>query len=262
MAEINDSLKLYTPDSKEPTIVYPITKGGNVLMNEDGSTTLIDALNSVEQTFINLIQKNGEDIDALQLALNSLKLAFTCNTNTNLFSGCAFSEETVEGVTFTYDSLNEYITVNGTATAKATIVALNVDSISNGQYKVYASSPDSKVTATIYDIDGQTVLGEDTGEGCIVNITNNGCMISLSVAEGTKLENVKFYPMITGYTEATRLDFVHYTGYTGKLNWDLAVLLKRLSSLESNFRNITAGTEDLTAGTSDLATGDIYIVYE
>lgn len=57
MAEINDSLKLYTPDSKEPTIVYPITKGGNVLMNEDGSTTLIDALNSVEQTFINLIQK-------------------------------------------------------------------------------------------------------------------------------------------------------------------------------------------------------------
>ena len=80
-----------------------------------------------------------------------------------------------------------------------------------------------------------TIYGTDRGNGSNFKITTSSPdkRVVISVPEGATMDNIVFKPMITTNLDATYDDFVPYTGDTGKINSDVASLLKRIEALEA-----------------------------
>lgn len=78
-----------------------------------------------------------------------------------------------------------------------------------------------------------TSHADDIGEGSVIVGPSENINLFIRVYEGATVNNIVFKPMLTTNLDATYDDFVPYTGDTGKLNSDVAALLKRIETLES-----------------------------
>lgn len=132
---------------------------------------------------------------------------------------------TQHGVTCTNNGDGTY-TFTGTATAEIDFT-YNTVKLKYGKYKLldafgYQRTSNNTWVKTVHD-----------GDIFEVNADKPILQIHMHFAQGTTANNLNKKPMITTNLNATHDDFVSYTGDTGKLNSDVAFLLKRVETLES-----------------------------
>lgn len=154
-----------------------------------------------------------EDVDTLKKETTVNLLNPTLQTTTR------------NGVTCTNNGDGTY-TLNGTATAE-TEFTYNTVKLKYGKYKLldalgYQRTSNNAWVKTLQDGD---IFEVDADKPIL--------QIHMYFAKGTTANNLNKKPMITTNLNATYNDFVSYTGDTGKLNSDVASLLKRIETLES-----------------------------
>ena len=154
-----------------------------------------------------------EDVDTLKKETTVNLLNPTLKTTTQ------------HGVTCTNNGDGTY-TFTGTATAEIDFT-YNTVKLKYGKYKLldafgYQRTSNNTWVKTVHD-----------GDIFEVNADKPILQIHMHFAQGTTANNLNKKPMITTNLNATHDDFVSYTGDTGKLNSDVAFLLKRVETLES-----------------------------
>lgn len=153
----------------------------------------------------------------------------TNNICTNLLNP-TLKTSSQNGITCTNNGDGTY-TLNGKATS-AFILALAIfKKRDNKKYKLIGTpSGGSSKTYNIY-ADSTSGFINENGEGAIFNASDltNG-KIMFFVGSGVTVNNLVFKPMITTNLNATYDDFVPYTGDTGRLNADVALLRNNLNN--------------------------------
>lgn len=142
---------------------------------------------------------------------------------------------TQNGVTCTNNGDGTY-TLNGTATD---LVAISLNTINFAKLKENVKlcgcpSGGSNTTYKLSLIISETgVQQNDYGNGVIINnpsiLTSNAVSLRIVVYKGTTLKSAIFKPMLTTNLSATYDDFVPYTGDTGRLNADVALLENKIN---------------------------------
>lgn len=190
------------------------------------------------------IKNNNDMISNLRdevTQLNSNNI--TNNICTNLLNP-TFETFSRNGITCTNNGDGTY-TINGTATDLFAIdlMAVNFTKI-KGNVKLCGclsggSNTTYKLSLIMTDASDQQ---NDYGNGVIINspniLTSNKVMLRIVVYKGTTLKGAIFKPMLTTNLNATYNDFVSYTGNTGRLNADVALLKNNLNNLNSNIDTI------------------------
>lgn len=152
----------------------------------------------------------------------------TNNICTNLLNP-TLETSSKNGITCTNNGDGTY-TLNGKATS-AFILALAIfKKRDNKKYKLIGTpSGGSSKTYNIY-ADSTSGFINENGEGAIFNASDltNG-KIMFFVGSGVTVNNLVFKPMITTNLNATYDDFVPYTGDTGRLNADVALLENKIN---------------------------------
>lgn len=152
----------------------------------------------------------------------------TNNICTNLLNP-TLETSSNNGITCTNNGDGTY-TLNGKATS-AFILALAIfKKRDNKKYKLIGTpSGGSSKTYNIY-ADSTSGFINENGEGAIFNASDltNG-KIMFFVGSGVTVNNLVFKPMITTNLNATYDDFVPYTGDTGRLNADVALLENKIN---------------------------------
>lgn len=180
----------------------------------------------------------------------------TNGTCANLLNPAA-QTRTIKGITFTNNGDGTY-TVNGTATAPATLVlySINDTDFSIFQNKKIVGCPigGSRATyiLTLGCYNGNTRLKEfdDFGNGNVIsNIPLNTTNVSVVIVirKGQTLNNLIFKPMLTTDLNATYDDFVPYTGNSGRLNEDVANLFDVIRPVGSLYSTTNATFDPNTA---------------
>ena len=168
---------------------------------------------------------------------------------------------TQDGITCTNNGDGTY-TLNGTATSVYVVFNLQgfADTLkkhlneelllvgcpkNNGSYECYLHLDNGRVNAT------------DDGDGHKFNMSELWTSfapinIEIRLDVGTTVNNLVFKPMITTNLNATYDDFVPYTGDTGKLNNDVAILAKKAKFERNNSVFSYPGMPDI-AITGDVA---------
>ena len=147
---------------------------------------------------------------------------------------------TSNGITCTDNEDGTY-TLSGTNSSPSA----NVTFILNLNYSDFPASkvklvgcPDlgesgKAILQTLYNETWGTSSLWDTGNGVILENGQKLTKLAILVYPGKNVDDIVFKPMLTTNLDATYDDFVPYTGNTGKLNSDVASLLKRIEALES-----------------------------
>lgn len=151
---------------------------------------------------------------------------------TNLLNPTA-QTRTINGVTFTNNGDNT-ITVNGTSTDTAyfAIGSQFTDLDLSKKYKIVGCPKGgSEDTYSLYD-DNNNATNVDCGNGAVYTPTNQP-KLYIRIRKGTTVNNLLFKPMLTADLSATYDDFVPYTGDSGRLNEDVADLVKGISEISS-----------------------------
>ena len=152
---------------------------------------------------------------------------------TNLLNPPA-QTQTINGVTFTNNGDGTY-TVNGTASAQTgfTLAEYTDWSILKNKKLVGCPKGGSKETYSLYAslLHSGTFVDSyyEIGNGVIVsNIPSNITRVEviILIRKGQTVNNLTFKPMLTTDLNATYDDFVPYTGDSGRLNEDVAKLVK------------------------------------
>lgn len=128
--------------------------------------------------------------------------------------------------------------MNGTATSTATFIVQPVTSITEkylhkdllltgcpgtGSFGTYRLQFYSNVQTTVFDFGG--------GSKVHVEKTAREANIAIIIDTGFKATNIIFKPMLTTNLNATYNNFVSYTGNTGRLNADVALLKNNLNKV-------------------------------
>ena len=172
-----------------------------------------------------------EKADKSETTVNLLKSKLQTTTN--------------NGITCTYNGDGTY-TLNGTAVSTAYFRIQGITALAqrttNKTYKM-VGCPTGGINKydLRYEINGSIANGggKDFGDGVIIKNDKinskdiNSANAIVAVLNGITVNNLVFKPMLTTNLDATYDDFVPDTGDTGKLNSDVASLLKRIESLES-----------------------------
>ena len=162
----------------------------------------------------------AEDVDTLKKETTVNLLNPTLQTTTQ------------NGVTCTNNGDGTY-TLNGTASS-AIYLTVGSCTLKDNEYKLLGCpSTGGYEKYVLYLSDTMQSDTTDTGNGVILQKEATSYLIKIGIWSGITLNNVIFKPMITTNLNATYDDFVSYTGDTGKLNSDVASLLKRIETLES-----------------------------
>lgn len=139
---------------------------------------------------------------------------------------------TSNGVTCTNNGDGTY-TLNGTSTNPTYFLLSSQTFDLSKTYKIVGCPKDGIDKYSIYD-DKNTITGTgDKGNGGEPYSPSVNPKLYISIQPNIELNNLIFKPMFTTNLDATYDDFVQYTGDTGKLNSDVASLLKRIETLES-----------------------------
>lgn len=158
--------------------------------------------------------------------------------HTNLLNPTA-QTQTINGVTFTNNGDGTY-TVNGTANKDAyiqiTTLTVKDTNISVFQNSKLVGCPKGGGTYSLYInlSHGYTWITRysDVGNGVLIsNIPSNvdTLTVNIMIKNGTTANNLLFKPMLTTDLSATYDDFVPYIGDSGRLNEDVANLVKGIS---------------------------------
>lgn len=166
-----------------------------------------------------------EDVDILKKA-----------TTVNLLNP-TLQTTTLNGITCTNNGDGTY-TLNGTASDRTVFVFGNTaDIIKENANKTlrFVSRGDALETYFVQVYFNNATPARDLGSGITFKVPTNVSETNVAVAitSGTVLPNIIIKPMLTTNLDATYDDFVPYTGDTGRLNGDVASLLKRIEILES-----------------------------
>lgn len=143
---------------------------------------------------------------------------------------------TQNNVTCTNNGDGTY-TLNGTNSSDTNFrfIAGSVTITNEDIYKLVGCPADKSIDTThmyLNNTDFSIVLN-DVGDGDYKILPSGIYYIQIEVKGNETVNNVLFKPMLTTNLSATYNNFVPYTGNTGKLNSDVAALLKRIEALES-----------------------------
>lgn len=174
----------------------------------------------------------AKDINETNEAINDVR-GQIC---TNLLNPTA-KTQTINGVTFTNNGDGTY-TVNGTANGRCFFRVGNM-TVKKDNYAKITGCPKNGGEGTYYLRGTNTVdydLGADTGSGHIFHNTSNYTEFYtyIIISIGFTCNNLLFKPMVTTDLNATYDDFVPYTGNSGRLNEDVANLIKGISSITNS----------------------------
>lgn len=154
----------------------------------------------------------------------------THNTCVNLLNP-SFHSLTQNGLTINGD--NGVYTINGTCSETTVFILQSNIGIVSGKYKLTGCPQGGSTTSFKLDFEYQgNSIYADYGNGSIINKTSNDTFkyLRIVIYTGAILNNVVFKPMLTTNLSATYDDFVSYTGNTGRLNADVALLRNNLDN--------------------------------
>ena len=153
---------------------------------------------------------------------------------TNLLNPTA-QTQTINGVTFTNNGDGTY-TANGTASDSVWFCIENFNDFSILENTKLVGCPASGDISTTYSVRIICFKGSTTGknyidygdEVIVSNIPSDAQSIGLYIVirNDTTVSNLLFKPMLTKDLSATYDDFVPYTGDSGRLNEDVANLIR------------------------------------
>lgn len=151
----------------------------------------------------------------------------TNNICTNLLNP-TLKTSSRNGITCTNNGDGTY-TLNGTASASTVFVLENTaDIIKENANKTlrFVSRGDTLETYFVQIYFNNATPAKDSGSGITFKVPANVSETNVAVAitSGTVLHNIIIKPMLTTNLNATYNDFVSYTGNTGRLNADVALL--------------------------------------
>lgn len=155
----------------------------------------------------------------------------TNNICTNLLNP-TLKTSSQNGITCTNNGDGTY-TLNGTASDNAVFILQSNIEIASGKYKLTGCPQGGSTTSFKLDFEYKgNSTGADYGNGSIINKTSNDIFKYLRIVAytGAILNNAVFKPMLTTNLSATYNDFVPYTGNTGRLNADVALLKNNLDN--------------------------------
>lgn len=155
----------------------------------------------------------------------------TNNICTNLLNP-TLKTSSQNGITCTNNGDGTY-TLNGTASDNAVFILQSNIEIASGKYKLTGCPQGGSTTSFKLDFEYKgNSTGIDYGNGSIINKTSNDIFkyLRIVVYTGAILNNAVFKPMLTTNLSATYNDFVPYTGNTGRLNADVALLKNNLDN--------------------------------
>ena len=143
----------------------------------------------------------------------------------------------MNGITCTNNGDGTY-TFNGTATSEAVFVVQSTMLIAKkySQKDLWLTGCPGTGSIGTYWLQFWSNIQEparDFGSGSKVNIikgTPKDTNVAIIIETGFKATNLIFKPMLTTNLNATYNDFVSYTGDTGRLNADVALLTKNISN--------------------------------
>jgi hypothetical protein len=173
----------------------------------------------------------------------------TNNICTNLLNP-TLKTSSQNGITCTNNGDGTY-TLNGTASDNAVFILQSNIEIASGKYKLTGCPQGGSTTSFKLDFEYKgNSTGIDYGNGNIINKTSNDIFkyLRIVIYTGTILNNAVFKPMLTTNLSATYDDFVPYTGDTGRLNADVALLNNNIMTYKdiSNFINAYQGRVNIT----------------
>lgn len=173
----------------------------------------------------------------------------TNNICTNLLNP-TLKTSSQNGITCTNNGDGTY-TLNGTASNNAVFILQSNIEIASGKHKLTGCPQGGSTTSFKLDFEYKgNSTGIDYGNGSIINKTSNDIFkyLRIVIYTGTILNNAVFKPMLTTNLSATYDDFVSYTGNTGRLNADVALLNNNIMTYKdiSNFINAYQGRVNIT----------------
>lgn len=186
-----------------------------------------DRLNHMEDG----IKSNNDMISEL----NSNNI--TNNICTNLLNP-TLKTSSQNGITCTNNGDGTY-TLNGTASARTVFVlGYTADIIKENANKTlrFVSRGDALDTYFVQIYFNNATPAKDSGSGITFKVPTNVSETNVAVAinSGAVLHNIIIKPMLTTNLNATYNDFVSYTGNTGRLNADVALLKSNIGQVELN----------------------------
>lgn len=142
---------------------------------------------------------------------------------------------TKNGITCTNNGDGTY-TLNGTATDSVFFnINKNISINKGSKYKVFCFKDEeyipNKIMSCVRRVD--TINEYIYNNGTFVSDTEK-CWVWIKIEKDVTVQNLVAKPMITTDLSATYDDFVPYTGDTGKLNGDVADLVKKIPTFERN----------------------------
>lgn len=161
----------------------------------------------------------------------------TNNICTNLLNP-TLETSSKNGITCTNNGDGTY-TLNGTASARTVFVLENTaDIIKKNANKTlrFVSRGDALDTYFVQIYLNNATPAKDSGSGITFKVPTNVSETNVAVAinSGAVLHNIVIKPMLTTNLNATYNDFVPYTGNTGRLNADVALLNSNIGQVELN----------------------------
>lgn len=214
------------------------TLGGEAYRHQiyKGKTYHFHSYNNTETAFNKVMlcirKKSETPTEYVPYAPSNVELAEEkadkSETTVNLFKP-TLETTTKNGVTCTNNGDGTY-TLNGTNNSGDAVVFWcgNTQKFKAGTYKLLGTP--NNTTASI----GGSIYGHVEYEGVTVSSDSEiSGDVEIVIPNGISCDNLTFKPMLTTNLNATYDDFVQYTGDTGRLNGDVASLLKRIEILES-----------------------------
>ena len=163
--------------------------------------------------------------------ISELNNNITHNTCVNLLNP-SFHSLTQNGLTINND--NGVYTINGTCSETTVFTLQSNIEIASGKYKLTGCPQGGSTTSFKLDFEYKgNSIGADYGNGSIINKTSNDTFkyLRIVVYTGAILNNAVFKPMLTTDLSALYDDYVSYTGNTGRLNADVALLKNNLNKV-------------------------------
>ena len=174
---------------------------------------------------------------------------------------------TRNGVTCTNNGDGTY-TLNGTASDSAVFVFQNTaDIIKENANKTlrFVSKGDTLETYYTQVYFNNATSAKDLGSGITFKVPTNvfETNVAVIIKSGTVLSNIIIKPMLTTNLNATYNDFVPYTGDTGRLNADVALLKNNVNNRIDNIGKVELNKiyGASSAGTLNIDTIQNYLGY-
>ena len=217
-----DVSKIKLTDNTEYDIKDAIARQ-SIATTDEKTDEIIEQLNNPTYT-----TTEGTDLTINNTRVGKMKFRYgggieqESTNGYNLLPYQEFVTKTISGVTFTNNNDGTY-TVNGTATADASVVVYDTFMAMSGTWRMLGcptgGSASTYMLSAYVGYWGEGSPNIDTGNGTNITYTGN-VKIRFYIKNGTTCNNLIFKPMLTTNTSLTINDFEPYTGGIASPNPD------------------------------------------